>query len=174
MPNRHDFNFNFRYGTRKKPPLPIRLSKSRSKSKNKSKWWVPKYLFNGKRYPVILGGSGYLTTRPAAQCLYNASLHLPFFHLEDVFLTGFAAENCAIPRFHSDSFHPNTIPFGDLKESDIVWHYLNIKALNNMHKIFMYEELSYEYQKLQDQNIKLKKQDCLHNDHDEETVTFHK
>ena len=96
-----------------------------------------------------------MTTRPAAQCLYNASLHLPFFHLEDVFLTGFAAENCAIPRYHSESFHPNTIPFSDFKESDIVWHYLNIKALKNMHKIFMYDKLSYEYQKLQDHYYQL-------------------
>ena len=60
---------------------------------------MPRYLYNGSRYPVILGGSGYVTTRPAAKCLFNESMKLPFFHLEDVFLTGFAAENCAIPRY---------------------------------------------------------------------------
>lgn len=136
----------FRYGTRKKPPTPIRLSKSKSKSKNRSKWWVPKYMYNGTKYPVILGGSGYVTTRPAARCLFNASMQLPFFHLEDVFLTGFAAENCAIPRFHSDGFHPNAVHFADLKETDILWHYLSIKSLNHMHRIFMYEELLNKYE----------------------------
>ena len=60
---------------------------------------MPSYLYNGNHYPVILAGSGYVTTRPAAKCLFNESMHLPFLHLEDVFLTGFAAENCAIPRF---------------------------------------------------------------------------
>ena len=31
-------------------------------------------------------------SREAAKCLYSEALKLPFFHLEDVFLTGFAAE----------------------------------------------------------------------------------
>ena len=60
---------------------------------------MPSYLYNGSHYPVILAGSGYITTRPAAKCLFDESMNLPFLHLEDVFLTGFAAENCAIPRF---------------------------------------------------------------------------
>ena len=60
---------------------------------------MPSYLYNGSHYPVILAGSGYVTTRQAAKCLFNESMNLPFLHLEDVFLTGFAAENCAIPRF---------------------------------------------------------------------------
>ena len=81
----------FRFGTRKKPPTPIRVPKNKRKQQFTNKWWVPKYLFNGSRYPVILSGSGYVTTRPAAQCLFNESMSLPFFHLEDVFLTGFAA-----------------------------------------------------------------------------------
>ena len=37
-------------GTRKKPP-------KRNKDIN-GKWWVPKYLYNGSHYPVILAGSG--------------------------------------------------------------------------------------------------------------------
>ena len=100
---------SFRFGTRKKPPTPIRVPKNKKKQQFTNKWWVPKYLYNGSRYPVILSGSGYVTTRPAARCLFNESLNLPFFHLEDVFLTGFAAENCGIPRYHSDGFH--AVPF---------------------------------------------------------------
>ena len=73
---------------------------------------------------MILSGSGYVTTRPAAKCLLENALNLPFFHLEDVFLTGFAAENCVISRFHCDGFHPNAVHFTDLKETDILWHYL--------------------------------------------------
>ena len=156
---------NFRFGTRKKPPTPIRVPKSRSKKQSKitGKWWVPKYLFNGSRYPVIISGSGYVTTRPAAQCLYENALHLPFFHLEDVFLTGFAAENCVISRFHCDGFHPQAVRFTDLKETDILWHYLSGKSLGHMQRIFKYEELLQEYQKSQQEIVQLKKEhrnDC--------------
>ena len=131
-------------GTRKKPPKPNRQINS--------KWWMPPYLYNGSHYPVILAGSGYVTTRPAAKCLFNESMHLPFFHLEDVFLTGFAAENCAIPRFHTNSFHPFGVKFADLKEEDILWHYLNTKSVTHMHRIFMYNNLLRDYQQLKRQN----------------------
>ncbi len=89
-----------RFGTRKKPPTPIRVPKNKNKQKFTSKWWVPKYLFNGSRYPVILSGSGYITTRPAVECIYAEALTLPFFHLEDVFVTGFSAENCGVSRYN--------------------------------------------------------------------------
>ena len=101
---------------------------------------------------MILAGSDYVTTRPAAKCLFNESMHLPFFHLEDVFLTGFAAENCAIPRFHTNSFHPNGVKFADIKEEDILWHYLNTKSVTHMHRIFMYNNLLSDYQQLKRQN----------------------
>ena len=79
---------------------------------------MPRYLYNGSRYPVILGGSGYVTTRPAAKCLFSESMKLPFFHLEDVFLTGFAAENCAIPRYGFFKLRPSLL--GELPEVVVV------------------------------------------------------
>ena len=97
-----------------------------------------------------------MTTRPAAKCLFENALHLPFFHLEDVFLTGFAAENCVISRFHCDGFHPNAVHFTDLKESDILWHYLGQKSVDHMHRIFTYQELLQSYQKAEQQIVKLK------------------
>ena len=98
-------DFNFRFGTRKKPHKPIQVPKNKKKQKFINKWWAPKYLYNGSKYPVYVSGSGYVITQPAAQCLFNESMNLPFYHLEDVFLTGFAAENCGIPRYHSEGFH---------------------------------------------------------------------
>ena len=41
-------------------------------------------------------------------------------------------------RFHTDGFHPNAVHFADLKEEDILWHYLNTKSVTHMHRI-MYE-----------------------------------
>ena len=45
-------------------------------------------MYDGKYYPNILSGSGYVMTRSVAECLYKASLMLPYLHLEDVLVTG--------------------------------------------------------------------------------------
>ena len=103
------FSIYFRFGTRKKPDKPIRVPKNKRKQKFTEKWWVPEYLYNGLRYPVKLSGSGYLTTRKAAECLYKESMKLPYFHLEDVFITGFAAENCGVARWHAHGFNPLSV-----------------------------------------------------------------
>ena len=52
------------------------------------KWVCPKYMYDGKYYPQILSGSGYVMTRSVAKCLYEAALMLPYLHLEDVLVTG--------------------------------------------------------------------------------------
>ena len=43
-----------------------------------------------------------MTTRDAAECLYDKALALPYYFLEDVFM-GFAAENCTV--FHNHQVH---------------------------------------------------------------------
>ena len=39
-------------------------------------------MYNGKHYPPMLSGSGYVMSRSTAACLYSQALQLPFFHLE--------------------------------------------------------------------------------------------
>ena len=55
---------------------------SKKSRKFTEKWACPKYMYNGKRYPTMLSGSGYVMNRAAASCLYKEALQLPFFHLE--------------------------------------------------------------------------------------------
>ena len=122
------FMIGHRWGTTKTPPVP--------NWDQENKWFVPKYFYNGTSYPVYNSGPGYVMTRPAVRCLYKKSLKLPYFFLEDVFM-GFAAENCRIPRYHCDAFHP-THPkdFKDVKETDLLWtdfHDNNVMA--KMHHI---------------------------------------
>ena len=69
------------------------------------KWSCPSYMYNGTDYPESFSGSGYIMSRASAECLYQEGLKLPFFHLEDVFLTGFAAQNCQIQKIHHKGFH---------------------------------------------------------------------
>lgn len=53
-----------------------------------SKWYAPTYMFEDKVYPNYLSGSGYVMSMDAAVKLYNVTLSIPLFHLEDVYLTG--------------------------------------------------------------------------------------
>ena len=61
------------------PPSPARYA---------PKWTVPSYMFDGAEYPQMVSGAGYLATAPAAECIYRSVFAYPYFHLEDVLLTG--------------------------------------------------------------------------------------
>ena len=53
--------------------------------------YTPRYLFNGDWFPTYLSGAGYLLPRAALPCLFAEAMRLPYVHVEDVFLNGFAA-----------------------------------------------------------------------------------
>ena len=80
-----------------------KIYKSRTSSNGKfvNKWIVPRYMYNGFKYPNYLSGSGYVLSRPSADCIFGKAKRMPYFHLEDIFITGFAREECHIqPRHH--------------------------------------------------------------------------
>ena len=69
-------------GSKFNKPVPWQIPKGNKRKKFTQKWACPKYMYNGKSYPAMLSGSGYVMSRSAASCLYNQALKLPFFHLE--------------------------------------------------------------------------------------------
>lgn len=71
---------------------PRRAPRGKRRIRFAKKWWCPHYMFNGREYPQMVSGAGYLMTSGAAECVYREVLKLPFFHLEDVLLTGFARQ----------------------------------------------------------------------------------
>ena len=83
-----------------------------------------------------------MTSRPAAECIFKEAMNLPFFHLEDVFLTGFAAENCGINKIHTETFHPLPVKTKEghaivnVQKTDILWHYMDTRSLVEMHKCY--------------------------------------
>ena len=90
------------------------------------KWWCPSYMYNGSFYPEIFSGSGYIMSKSAAQCLFHEGLKLPYFHLEDVFVTGFAAEKCQVKRIHHSGFHPSLEKRRKINcANDILYHYID-------------------------------------------------
>ena len=71
----------------------------------------------------------------AASCIYEEVQRLPFFHLEDVFITGFAAQNCKVPRIHSDRFVIKPTKIEDIYITDVLIHYVNSRAKNKIFKV---------------------------------------
>lgn len=61
-------------------------------------------MFNGLEYPAAASGCGYGMDRTAANCLFAKLLGLPFFHLEDVFITGFGGQACSTQLIHHAGF----------------------------------------------------------------------
>jgi hypothetical protein len=49
---------------------------------------VPTYFTNESMYHDFMSGAGYILPWWALPCLYQQSLLLPYFFIEDVFLTG--------------------------------------------------------------------------------------
>ncbi|XP_040580925.1 beta-1,3-galactosyltransferase 1 [Lepeophtheirus salmonis] len=60
------------------------------------KWGVPSYMLERKQYPAFLSGSTYLFSFATGNCLFEEAFNLPYFHLEDIFITSFAATKCNI------------------------------------------------------------------------------
>ena len=58
----------------------------------KYKCYTPEHMFPGDVFPTYVGGPAYLMSRQAAVILYETALETPFFHLEDVFITGIVRE----------------------------------------------------------------------------------
>ena len=80
-----------------------RVPADRMERKYVDKWITPYYMFNETIYPQLTSGSCYVISNLAAECLFQKSLEVDFFYLEDVFVTGIVAEACNIPRLNNPS-----------------------------------------------------------------------
>ena len=88
------------------------------RSSNMARWQVPDYMYNGSDYPSYLAGMGYVLSRSSAECIYKKALETPYFHLEDVYVTGFVAQACNIKRLDNPGFSYRYKAFD--KNKDIV------------------------------------------------------
>ena len=79
-------------------------NKQEMEEKYLAKWITATYLYNQTFYPHHLSGSCYIMTYTGAQCLLRKSMDVLFYHLEDVYMTGFVAEACKIPRINMPGF----------------------------------------------------------------------
>ena len=71
-----------------------------------SKWYVPMESYSMDVYPPYCSGTGYITSINVVKKIYHVSPDVPFFHLEDVYVSfcvraiGFHMK--AVPGFHRD------------------------------------------------------------------------
>ncbi|OWF40050.1 beta-1,3-galactosyltransferase 1-like [Mizuhopecten yessoensis] len=74
----------------------------------RSKWYASKKSFPGSDYPGFCSGTGYVTSMNVATKVFEMSKHVPFFHLEDVYVSlcikklGYSL--LAIPGFNGGRF----------------------------------------------------------------------
>ncbi|TRY79809.1 hypothetical protein TCAL_10002, partial [Tigriopus californicus] len=129
-------------------PLP-KLVLPAEKDNNFTKKWVsPSYMFNGPVYPPFVSGSGYFMSMDAVHCIYNEVLKLPFFHLEDVLITGFGAQNCNITLTDSNQFFAGPPLVSDIVSDDIMVHYTNSYTKNILLKMALFDFLQAKYNAL--------------------------
>jgi beta-1,3-galactosyltransferase 1 len=70
----------------------------------KSKWYTPLSLYKGSTYPDYVSGTSYSISREAVSLLYEASLRVPTFWLEDVYITGLCSKKAGVKVIHSGYF----------------------------------------------------------------------
>ncbi|GAV00045.1 hypothetical protein RvY_10954 [Ramazzottius varieornatus] len=88
-----------------KPSIYCRKWEKQGPHRNKqSKWYVPYSVFPGKVYPPFCSGPSRIMTKSAVQLLFNGTQKLPFFWLEDVFVTGIVAEYMGVERYNEPLF----------------------------------------------------------------------
>ncbi|XP_050732827.1 beta-1,3-galactosyltransferase 1-like isoform X2 [Eriocheir sinensis] len=76
-----------------------------------SKWYTPRYMFREGKYPNYLSGTGYVMSGDLVKPLLNAAITTPYFHLEDVFLTGICAKKIGVRPTDNIgfSYHPRAV-----------------------------------------------------------------
>lgn len=104
-------------------------------------------MFEGKLFPDFVSGTGYVMSAALVPAMFEMSLQVPLFHLEDVFLTGIVAQklNLTPENYHLFSaekqpLHPllrvcryrqlissHGFNSGSLK---LVWHKVTSKELD--------------------------------------------
>lgn len=75
-----------------------------------SKYYITQEQYTETSYPPFVTGPSYLISRPAFDLLQQAAMNRPFFHLEDVFITGIVAESVDVPRRLATEFRNNANP----------------------------------------------------------------
>jgi hypothetical protein len=79
--------------TNKKTSLTLKCLKKKILKQNR---YVPEYMYDSKYYPNYVSGGGYVISGPLVPLLFESALRVPYFHFEDVYVTGLVAKEANI------------------------------------------------------------------------------
>lgn len=108
-----------------------------------SKWYTPLSMFRENAYPNYVSGTTYAMTSDAAYLLYEASLRVPLFWLEDIYITGLCARKAGVDVYNSGYF-----TYGKPKASGCVF-----RQHISGHR-YSHQEIMRIHKELYDPNIK--------------------
>lgn len=63
---------------------------------NASKWYVDEQVYSGNDYPIYCAGAAYMMRPVVLSWLCDASAHVPFLWIDDVYVTGMLAEAASV------------------------------------------------------------------------------
>jgi hypothetical protein len=72
--------------------------------------YVPEFMYDSKYYPNYVSGGGYVISGPLVPVLFDKALQVPYFHFEDVYLTGIVAKAANVVPEDNTSFGFRTLP----------------------------------------------------------------
>ncbi|KAK3729461.1 hypothetical protein RRG08_010117 [Elysia crispata] len=99
-----------------------------------SKWYTSRRLYRGRHYPSYLSGTAYAMSVSAAVRLYEASMRLPFFWMEDIFITGLCARAADVKLVGDDRFTiSKRKPTGCSFRANITGHEYSIQDVKKIH-----------------------------------------
>ena len=99
----------------------------------KSKWYVPTSVYPHRYYPAFCSGPSRIMTKEAVPLLYEGTQKLPFFWLEDVFVTGIVAQHMNVTRFDEPAYLEDTVA---KKQASSVVAIAHAFALSNQRRIW--------------------------------------
>jgi len=100
-----------------------------------NKWYSPHYMYDKKRYPNYLSGTGYVMSKSTALTLYEASIETPIFHMEDIYVTGILAQKSGIrPQDNVGFSYLKRRATTCLYAQTISSHHLTIREMHQMHE----------------------------------------
>ncbi|XP_062576742.1 beta-1,3-galactosyltransferase 1-like [Saccostrea cucullata] len=85
-----------------------------------SKWYASYRMYPQKIYPGFCSGTGYVTSVHMARKLFEISPHVPFFHLEDVYM-GLCVYALGLTVTSIKGFNLDRVPLGcDYKSKAVI------------------------------------------------------
>ena len=81
------------------------LCDNKPERNSRLKTYIPESVYSEETFPPQLMGGGYLISSSAAQKLFRAARHVPWFVWEDVYLTGMVARAAGITPYDHNDFY---------------------------------------------------------------------